>query len=86
MHKYRNIQLLFDFVKETVWDKGGDGYGYIVSDDKEWLAEQFEKDEDWFTERSSYKDAIVFLHHQEAIIFIDKNAEISFPDVIVTVD
>ena len=69
------IHEMFDKVKHCVWEDGGDGDGWIVSENYTVYADIFEKyetdGEKWFTEKYVVDgESITFGNNQEAIIFV----------------
>lgn len=83
-----NLKFLFEFVKKAVLSEGGDGYGYILSDNPEYLADVFGETEDWFTERHEYthERVYVFSNNQEAIFFGPLDMNTKFQDIVVRIE
>ena len=71
---------LFEAVVAFVLSAGGDGDGWVVSEDFVALADSFDRYErkhgNWFTEKSVGMKSVCFIHGQETICFVESRDDI----------
>ncbi len=69
------LHKLFWIIKAYVLASGGDGDGWIISEQFKSLADKFEEyeknNDSWFTSRNDWEDCVVFSANQESIHFVD---------------
>ena len=74
MEELELLNKLFEVVRNFVLGSGGDGDGFIISEQYQKLANSFEAYEkqhgNWFITRSEFEGCIVFGNNQEAVFFM----------------
>ena len=76
---------IFDVVIEMTTAQGGDGWGFILSDNWQQLADLFRGYDDWFKDETKAGHSISFGNNQEWITFSSPDCDTRFHDIVVSI-